>query len=75
MLLLKHCRVQHTFSTINFDPDIKFKVNISLRGGASHASVGRCCWPALSEELVDSSKACCFLARGAPAQAQLWVRH
>lgn len=75
MFLLKHCRVQYTFSTINFNPDIEFKVNISLRGCASHTSVGRGCWPALSEQLVDSSEACCFLARGTPAQAQLWIRY
>lgn len=73
MFLLKHGRVQDTLPTINFDPDVKFKVNISLCGCASHASVGRRGWPALGEELVDGSKAGCLLARAAPAQAQWGV--
>lgn len=63
--------MQHTLPTINFNPDIKLKVNVSLRGGASDAPVGGGCWPALGEQLVHSGKACGFLARGAPAQAQV----
>lgn len=75
MLLLEHSGVQHTLPTINFNPDIKLKVNVSLRGGASDTPVGGCCWPALGEQLVHSSKARGFLARGAPAQAQVGGRY
>lgn len=63
--------MQHTLPTINFNPNIKLKVNVSLRGGASDTPVGGRCWPAFSEQLMHSSKACGFLARGAPAQAQV----
>lgn len=63
--------MQHTLPTINFHPDIELKVNVSLRGGASDTPVGGCCWPALGEQLVHSSKARGFLARDAPAQAQV----
>lgn len=67
--------MQHTLPTINFNPDIKLKVNVSLRGGASDTPVGGCCWPPLGEQLVHSSKARGFLARGAPAQAQVGGRY
>lgn len=63
--------MQHTLPTINFNPDIELKVNVSLRGGASDTPVGGGCWPALGEQLVHSSKARGFLARDAPAQAQV----
>lgn len=67
--------MQHTLPTVNFNPDVKLKVDVSLCRGASDTPVGGCRWPALGEQLVHSSKARGFLARGAPAQAQVGGRH
>lgn len=60
--------MKHTFSTINFNPYVKFKVDISLSSCAIEAPVDGSCGPTLCEQLVNSSKACGFFTRRMSAE-------
>lgn len=68
MLLQKGGWVKDTFPTVNFNSYIKFKVNISLSSCATKTSIDWGCGPAFGEQLMNSSKACCFLPRGMSAE-------
>lgn len=63
MFLKKGGWVEHAFSTIDFNPNIKLKVDISLCRCATETSGDWRCWPALREQLMDSGKARCFFTR------------
>ena len=57
MLRLLSSGVKDTLPAVNLHTDIKLKVNVSLSCWATEGAVGRCAWPALTEQLTHSRKA------------------
>lgn len=63
MFLKKGGWVEHAFSTIDFNPNIKFEVDVSLCRCATKTAGDWRCWPALCKQLMDSGKARRFFTR------------
>lgn len=49
--------MEHAFATIDFDPNIEFEVDVSLRRRATETSGDRRRGPALREQLMDGGEA------------------